>query len=109
MVIQTRQDATSTAHRADSISGAGFNLIQLATPERVIALISVLTGLVLWFVVTSFQWVSPLFLPSPAAVAAAFGEILRDGYKGSSLLFHIYASLLSIWEQKASPVISPKF
>ncbi|WP_199320225.1 ABC transporter permease subunit [Leptolyngbya sp. FACHB-261] len=47
----------------------------------------------IWLVVTSLNWVDPLFLPSPIAVWAAFLEILRDGYKGSSLAFHIYQSM----------------
>ncbi|MBD1909180.1 MULTISPECIES: ABC transporter permease subunit [unclassified Leptolyngbya] len=61
--------------------------------EKLIALASVVTGLLIWWLVTSLRWVDPLFLPSPTSVWAAFLEILRDGYKGSSLLFHIYASM----------------
>lgn len=66
---------------------------KLLTPERLVSIASVLIILALWYIATAFQWVSPLFLPSPASVWAAFLEILRDGYKGSSLIFHIYQSL----------------
>ena len=66
---------------------------QLFTGERAISLGSVLVVLLLWYLSTSLKWVSPLFLPSPAAVWSAFIEILQNGYKGNSLLFHIYQSM----------------
>ncbi len=71
-------------------------LARWITSERLIALTSVVFGLLIWFVVTSLEWVDPLFLPSPIAVGTAFLEIWRDGYKGSSLLFHIYASMFRL-------------
>ncbi|HEY9639438.1 MAG TPA: ABC transporter permease subunit [Coleofasciculaceae cyanobacterium] len=46
-----------------------------------------------WSLATSLQWVSPLFLPSPISVGLAFLEILKEGYKGNSLLFHIAQSM----------------
>lgn len=70
----------------------GF-LHQLLTPERVISLASILLILLLWSISTSLKWVNPLFLPSPASVWTAFLEILRDGYKGNPLIFHIYQSM----------------
>ncbi|WP_342780015.1 ABC transporter permease subunit [Cohnella terricola] len=39
---------------------------------------------------------NPLFLPSPAEVWSAFGDIARQGYKGSTLPGHIGASLRRI-------------
>jgi len=68
-------------------------LKRLLSSERLITLASVLFVLVLWSLATALQWVSPLFLPSPIAVGSAFLEILRDGYKGNSLLFHIVQSM----------------
>lgn len=64
--------------------------------EQGISLISVLVVLLLWFVSTSLEWVDPLFLPSPAAVWTAFVEITRQGYKGNSLIFHIYESMFRL-------------
>lgn len=94
MVVKTSpQDLNASGREIRLAQRFRVRLSQLITPERMIGLTSVLVGLLLWLVVTSFGWVSPLFLPSPAAVGAAFLEILHDGYKGSSLLFHIYASL----------------
>lgn len=60
---------------------------------KIVSIVSVVCILSAWFVVTSFGWVSPLFLPSPAATWAAFVDVLQNGYKGSSLLSHIADSL----------------
>ncbi|MDO3410187.1 ABC transporter permease subunit [Saccharibacillus sp. CPCC 101409] len=53
----------------------------------------VLAVFLLWWLVSARQWVNPLFLPSPAAVWAAFTDIVREGYKGESLLSHIGTSM----------------
>ena len=90
MVLKT-QLSNETVDRTDSsTSGKLSNVLQ---SERAIALTSILIGLALWFVVTSFNWVNPLFLPTPGAVWTAFVEILRDGYKGTPLIFHILQSM----------------
>ncbi len=60
------------------------------------ALISLVTALVLvalWFMATSFGWVKPLFLPSPAAVWGKFVLALNEGVSNSTLLQHTLASL----------------
>lgn len=90
--------------QADPINKGDRSLVQsanrqqhrLITPERFIAFSSILTVLIIWWLVTTLGWIDPLFLPSPISVWAAFLEILRDGYKGSSLLFHIYASMFRL-------------
>lgn len=78
---------------ADSSQRSQGKLSKFFTLERVISLGSVLVVLLVWYLSTSLQWVSPLFLPSPAAVWSAFIEILLNGYKGNSLVFHIYQSM----------------
>lgn len=76
-----------------SSSSAANPIAKLLRSEKTIALISVLIGLALWFTITALNWVDPLFLPAPAAVWSAFLEILRDGYKGTPLIFHILQSM----------------
>jgi len=49
--------------------------------------------LFLWWGVTAAEWVNPLFVPSPAAVWQALTDIFSSGYKDSSLLTHIGASM----------------
>jgi len=56
-----------------------------------------LTSLLLaWYVVARFGLVSDLFVPQPAAVWAAFTDILLDGYRGATLLRHLGDSLYRV-------------
>ena len=91
--------------KADTLTGAalvpeqsflGTNAkrrIKKVKPEKIITLGTIATIMAAWYVVTAAGWVSPLLLPSPAAVWSAFVEILFNGYKGYSLLQHLGASL----------------
>ena len=65
----------------------------LGRSPRSLSLISILTVIALWFLVTNLGWVNPQFFPSPQAVGGAFFNILQNGYKGQSLLAHIAASM----------------
>lgn len=47
----------------------------------------------LWLTATRLQLASPLFLPSPAEVAAQAVAIARDGYANGTMLEHVLASL----------------
>ncbi len=53
--------------------------------------------LLLWSLTTWFQWVSPVFLPSPVRVAQAFGRLVTVGYVDSTLLEHAEASLSRVF------------
>jgi len=58
--------------------------------------ISILTGLTLlgaWWIASALNVVSPVFLPSPPVVAAAFGTLFTTGFVDSTLLEHLAASL----------------
>ncbi|KXS91577.1 taurine ABC transporter permease [Microcystis aeruginosa NIES-88] len=68
-------------------------MYRFVTSERAISLGAVLLIFALWSLSTSLGWVNPLFLPSPAAVWSAFVDILQNGYKGHSLLYHIFQSM----------------
>jgi taurine transport system permease protein len=46
-----------------------------------------------WFVITKFEFVSPLIVPSPLSVLHSFQEVLSTGYKGISLPVHILDSM----------------
>lgn len=63
-------------------------------------LISLTTGLALigvWFLVSWFRLVQPLFLPSPEEVFVQFLAIIDDGYAGATLWEHVSASLFRIF------------
>ncbi|SFJ68985.1 ABC transporter permease subunit [Thermoflavimicrobium dichotomicum] len=78
--------------------------IALATNEKKVVISTkwisagTIVGLILlWTVVTNLKWIDPLFLPSPQSVWSAFVELIKDGYKGSSLGTHILSSLYRLF------------
>jgi taurine transport system permease protein len=54
---------------------------------------TVATVIVCWFITSALELVNPAFLPTPKDVWDAFVELLKDGYKGVSLLWHILTSM----------------
>ncbi|MDF2504986.1 ABC transporter permease subunit [Clostridium sp.] len=60
---------------------------------RIVSMISVITVFLLWYIGSNLQWFNPVFLPSPNNVWSAFTDILREGYKGNTLYFHIFSSM----------------
>ncbi|SFP13916.1 taurine transport system permease protein [Mesorhizobium sp. NFR06] len=60
---------------------------------RLVSAITILMLLAAWTVSASLQLVSPVFLPSPAAVWAKFVVVARDGFVDATLLQHLVASL----------------
>lgn len=93
MVLKAGQEPGSSADPRNITQPTWAFLSKLSTAEGAISFASVLVVLILWYLATALKWVDPLFLPAPGAVWSAFVEILRDGYKGSSLGFHIYQSM----------------
>ena len=64
------------------------------------ALISVLTVialLALWWLITAFGYIKPLFLPAPAAVVAQFVDVASDGFGGATLFEHALWSLFRVF------------
>lgn len=74
----------SEAARASRPPRSRYTLISVA---------SVLTVLVLWWLITALELVDPLFVPTPASVWDAFTTALTDGYRGRGLLVHLAVSL----------------
>jgi taurine transport system permease protein len=64
---------------------------------RGISVASIALLILLWTVSTNLRWVDPFFLPSPQSVWAAFLELIREGYKGSSLGTHALNSLCRLF------------
>lgn len=61
--------------------------------EHLISLFVVLAIVFLWFYTTSIGIVSETLVPSPQSVWNSFIDILKNGYKGSTLLEHLMASM----------------
>jgi taurine transport system permease protein len=62
-----------------------------------ISLVTVVALVALWWLITSFGYIKPLFLPSPGAVIAQFVDVAFDGFGGSTLLEHTLWSLYRVF------------
>nr|WP_320134744.1 ABC transporter permease subunit [uncultured Amphritea sp.] len=51
----------------------------------------------LWYIATYFQWVKPLFLPSPGAVVMRFWEVATEGFANATLLEHTGWSMMRVF------------
>ena len=58
--------------------------------------ITILVLLLTWELVTFFEWIQPLYLPSPQAVVYKFWDVATEGYMDSTLGQHLLASLTRI-------------
>jgi len=65
--------------------------------SALISVVTVVALLALWWLVTSFGYIKPLFLPAPAAVVAQFVDVATDGFGGSTLLEHALWSLYRVF------------
>ncbi len=61
-----------------------------------LSVLSVVALLSTWWLVTHFQLVAPLFMPSPQTVMAAFGDVLVRGYRGITLIEHLGHSMFRV-------------
>ena len=60
---------------------------------KLISAISIVVVFIIWVVLTRFEMINPLFIPSPKSVWLAFIDVLQNGYKGNTLATHIFDSL----------------
>ena len=63
----------------------------------ILSLATVLLFLLVWWAVTALGFVKPLFVPSPGAIVAKFGDILANGFTGASLLEHVAISTARVF------------
>lgn len=61
--------------------------------ESLIMCLSVVTIFLGWYIFTKLNIFSEVFIPSPSKTWAAFTDLLTNGYKGNSLLYHLFDSL----------------
>jgi taurine transport system permease protein len=60
---------------------------------RMVSAVTILLVLAAWALSARLQLVSPVFLPSPAAVWNKFIVVIKDGFVDATLLQHVVASL----------------
>ncbi len=62
-------------------------------PARAVSVITLVSLAVIWWLVTSLDWIDPLFLPSPLNVLRRLWTISTVGYVDATLWQHLGASL----------------
>ncbi|TIT84565.1 MAG: ABC transporter permease subunit, partial [Mesorhizobium sp.] len=72
---------------------------------RLISAITLLALLAAWAASAELQLVSPVFLPSPAAVWAKFVTVARDGFVDATLLQHVAASLWRVFAALIAAIV----
>jgi len=76
-----------------------------AVSARLVSAITILVLLAVWTMAASLQLVSPVFLPSPAAVWTRFVVVARDGFVDATLLQHILASLWRVFAALIAAIV----
>lgn len=66
------------------------------TGGRIWGIISITILALIWILVSHFQWVDPIFWPSPMAVIDGFTKTLTEGFKNYYLHEHIATSIIRV-------------
>lgn len=90
---------TATLNRSSSISIFRKNL------PLIVSIGSVLSLLVLWFVVTTLKIIPELFLPSPAAVWQKFIEVSQQGFMKATLWQHLAESIGRVFSALIAAIV----
>lgn len=91
-----RPNLTNSTHVASETQPLSQRRDLKVPRETNVSLISAVTLLLvfgLWWLVTAWHWIDPLFLPSPVAVLQRLVDLVSAGYMGTDLWTHIFASL----------------
>ncbi len=65
----------------------------LQNKYKIISVSSVLTVILIWELGSVLKWFNPVFIPPIQSVWSAFSDVLQDGYKGYSLVYHVFCSM----------------
>ncbi|MDG4884408.1 ABC transporter permease subunit [Mesorhizobium sp. WSM4884] len=92
-----RQEAKAGEHDGFSVPWSRLRRDRTGISARLVSAITILVLLAAWTVSARLQLVSPVFLPSPAAVWAKFVVVARDGFVDATLIQHVAASLWRVF------------
>jgi taurine transport system permease protein len=74
--------------------------------QRLISVATVVIVIVAWSIATRLQLISPVFLPSPAAVAHKFVDVSVNGFSDATLWQHTLASLSRVFAALALAIVT---
>ena len=69
---------------------------QWGSRYAVLAILSPISLILIWYLTVEFGVANPIILPSPVVIWQAFWEIITNGYSGSGIIIHIAASLYRV-------------
>lgn len=89
----SRSNPSKSASVEHALSQTPADKVSRETHVTLISIVTLLSLVAVWWLVTAQHWIDPLFLPSPVAVLQRFTDLFSAGYMGIDLWKHIFASL----------------
>lgn len=105
--IQKLNKAHLSKNRAEAatLNRSSFISIFRKNLPLIVSIGSVLSLLVLWFVVTTLKIIPELFLPSPAAVWQKFIEVSQQGFMKATLWQHLAESIGRVFSALIAAIV----
>ena len=105
--IQKLNKAHLSENRAEAatLNRSSFISIFRKNLPLIVSIGSVLSLLVLWFVVTTLKIIPELFLPSPAAVWQKFIEVSQQGFMKATLWQHLAESIGRVFSALIAAIV----
>lgn len=105
--IQKLNKAHLSENRAEvaTLNRSSFISIFRKNLPLIVSIGSVLSLLVLWFVVTTLKIIPELFLPSPAAVWQKFIEVSQQGFMKATLWQHLAESIGRVFSALIAAIV----
>lgn len=97
--LSENREEVATLNRSSSLS-----IFRKKLP-LIVSIGSVLSILVLWFVVTTLKIIPELFLPSPAAVWQKFIEVSQQGFMKATLWQHLAESIGRVFSALIAAIV----
>lgn len=113
MSIQSQKVAQQNILRQKNLDRAktnevqSFNIYQRLKKHAslFLSILSVLSLLLIWFLVSALQWVPELFLPSPQAVWQKFIQVSQQGFMKATLWQHLAESIGRVFSALLAAII----
>ncbi|RKG46791.1 taurine ABC transporter permease TauC [Acinetobacter cumulans] len=105
--IQKLNKAHLSENRAETVAlnkSTSISIFRKNLP-LIVSIGSVLSLLVLWFVVTTLKIIPELFLPSPAAVWQKFIEVSQQGFMKATLWQHLAESIGRVFSALIAAIV----
>ncbi len=93
MAVNATPSRAAVRPAAKPVARPGFAGLR---PEPILTVLTLLSIFLAWYVIARFRVVSELFVPHPVSVWEAFVDVATEGYRGGTLLHHLFDSLYRV-------------